>query len=326
MRLEPQTPVLIDHLRNKTIAVGLFQQDPKERHLKPRDEHRRGLFGVTISALMSADRYLYDSGNDTPVHALSITETALALIERDKFHLPRPVCIVEDYREETPSSRLLMLLREHDDCITIDSWSTVPDLGEMSPEQYKSLTKEQWQAITAKHHPVDYFVWCPIRLIIPFPSHSQFDGQMSWGMWAEHKLWFENADTANESAVRHFGAVAYAAKKFIVMLSSTGIVIEERRPKPILYGKNQREGVFRNRPYHYIRVPFGYEVNEDGTRKRHASQADNADAAPRKAHWVRGHIWGRNVRPIDQQRWYSPYFRGGIPDANPRVVKLKGSL
>ena len=104
----------------------------------------------------------------------------------------------------------------------------------------------------------------------------------------------------------------YSYKKLIVTLGSTNPVVERHEAGP------KRGGDAKHREYDHqvIRVPYEYIEPGDGTGTVTGRKVQRKKL-------VSGYIYGRHTRPVDQQRWIKPYWRGVGDVAAPthRIVK-----
>lgn len=95
------------------------------------------------------------------------------------------------------------------------------------------------------------------------------------------------------------GEAVYAVKKFIVTLGSRGA--ERRRVKGGNHALNMKPRG-RDYPHTVVRIPTDYSspVERDG----------KGTGGFRRMHLVRGYMWGKNTRDLNEQRWIEPFFRG----------------
>jgi hypothetical protein len=94
------------------------------------------------------------------------------------------------------------------------------------------------------------------------------------------------------------GEAVYAVKKFLVTLSTRGT---ERVP---VKGGNWSDRMTprgRKYPHTVVRIPTDYSAPVAGR---------SGEGGYRRMHLVRGYTWGKNTRPLDEQRWIQPFFRG----------------
>lgn len=97
-----------------------------------------------------------------------------------------------------------------------------------------------------------------------------------------------------------FAEAIYSLKKFIVCLNTEDIVREKVDGKPFKAGLPKK---FRQYEHAIIRVPL------DTFDDRYVEPGSGTGRKRRK-HLVRGYTWGRNTRPVEEQRWIRPFFRG----------------
>jgi hypothetical protein len=98
-----------------------------------------------------------------------------------------------------------------------------------------------------------------------------------------------------------FGEAIYSLKKFIVCLNTADIVRERVEGRP---HKASLPKKFRQYEHSIVRVPLDHADGED-----RGGDGDGSGRKRRK-HLVRGYMWGKNTRPVIEQRWIKPFFRG----------------
>jgi hypothetical protein len=91
----------------------------------------------------------------------------------------------------------------------------------------------------------------------------------------------------------------YAVKKFIVTLGTRGT--ERATVKGGNHALNMKPRG-RKYPFTVVRIPTDYSSPIEGDEKGHGGY--------RRMHLVRGSIWGKNTRPVEEQRWIESYWRG----------------
>jgi hypothetical protein len=90
----------------------------------------------------------------------------------------------------------------------------------------------------------------------------------------------------------------FAVKKFIVTLSTRGT--ERERVKGGNHALNMKPRG-RKYPHTVVRIPTDYSAPVEG---------QGISGQYRRMHIVRGYTWGKNTRPLAEQRWIQPFFRG----------------
>lgn len=114
------------------------------------------------------------------------------------------------------------------------------------------------------------------------------------------------------------GEVIYTIKKFLVTLNTTNheqVKVGQGKKKGVAGLLNKRRSSFAHT---IIRVP------EDDTPVS-IGLGHGGSRIKRRKHLVRGFVWGKNTRPIEEQRWVKPYWRGaqevGVVDRSHYDVK-----
>lgn len=125
------------------------------------------------------------------------------------------------------------------------------------------------------------------------------------------------ADECDSIVGNSYAEAIYSLKKFIVCLNTEDIIREKVEGRPFKAALPKK---FRQYEHAIIRVPldtFDDRYVEPGT----------GGGRKRRKHLVRGYTWGRNTRPVEQQRWIKPFFRGsqeiGVIERDHYVVTAK---
>lgn len=116
------------------------------------------------------------------------------------------------------------------------------------------------------------------------------------------------AEAFVEPVERHMKEVVYAVIKFIVTLATPQTIRERVEAARARSGKAGR----RDYEHTIIRVPS--YVPEPGPGEAQGTQGK------RRMGLVAGYVWGKNTRPVAEQRWIAPHWRG---DASVGVVPPK---
>lgn len=106
---------------------------------------------------------------------------------------------------------------------------------------------------------------------------------------------------------RVLGEAVYSYKKLIVTLASRNTEVERIQPSA---SKRRVEPRHRTYEHQVIRIPLENMRSSDGN-----GAGNKASGSPRRRRLVRGYMYGKNTRPLAQQKWISPYWRGdGEPE------------
>jgi hypothetical protein len=249
------------------------------RSLPPGDKNRQVLASTFRPMLHQSGKFIFDSGSDADGETTqAVKETAFAMLEDGRFHLPFPTTWIEDPFETEPAGeqRNYYLAYEKDRQIRV------------------------WTAFRLPHPAPQNFCLCTLPLIIDLDR--PFDGHTI-------PLDLPPAHPGHNPVVFHriqelLAQADYAFRKFIVTLGSGGIEREEVSGKRLSSGTTRPNGgpqrPLGEYPYTVIRIP-----NEP------ASGNGGPGTGPRRRrHLVRGFVWGKNTRPREEQRWVAGYYRG----------------
>src|SRR3546814_7932220 len=136
--------------------------------------------------------------------------------------------------------------------------------------------------------------------------------------WREGGLVRVNLDLNTPEGMRKLGATSFSGKKFVCMLATQGVVIEPQ-PRPPRRAVGRASKLLRP-TIKIVRVPFTYEV---GPRGQQVRVDDGTSRTKRRAHWVRGHIRGRNCWPEERWVWIRPHFRGPGTSIEPTPTEIQ---
>jgi hypothetical protein len=272
-------------LRYKPIVISMPNGEPAV--FPASSKVRRQLLAPLLPLIHQAEKIIFDSGSDQDVETTSaVKETAVNMLEAKLFHQPFKTVWVEDPYEDNPDHcRNFYLATETATEITVRFFSKMQEMAGMGlPE----------------------LVFHPYPMVIPLTDSDRTGDFLVTGV---------------EEITRMYGKVLgeaiYAYKKLIVTLGSTNPVIERKQAGP------RRGGDPRHREYDHqiIRVPYEYVEPREAV----TSTIGTATAtAPSRRRLVRGYVYGKNTRPVEQQRWIKPYWRGVGDIAPPTHYEVKG--
>jgi hypothetical protein len=283
---------LIEHLQFK--ALLLTHPDRPPELLEPKDKRRPKLFGDLIKRIEAAPKYIFDSGNDKdPDQMDKVRKTATAMMDFDLFHLPFPSIWVEDPFIDNPDERryyYFMSENYQTRRITVHHFARMPEFKETGEFTYV-YTPYQFEKdldITT-----DKWAWVG-------PDPSLHEGTVWW-----------------DAFVQPFREAMYASTKFLVTLATTNHIAEKDPGRPF---KQRIPHKFREYPHVIIRVPE-YVPTKKGEK------TGDGTGAKRRMHLVAGYVYGKNTRPIEEQKLILPYWRGdqtiGVIERAPTLVKSR---
>lgn len=270
---------LAEFLRHMNTRPMTFLAEHGIRSLPPANKDRQVLASLFRPMLHQAGKFIFDSGSDADGDTTqAVKETALAMLEDGRFHLPFPTTWIEDPFETDPmgQQRNYYLACEKDRLIQV--W-TVFRQPYPAPQNFFLCTLP---LIIDLDHPLDGH---KIPMDLP-PGHPGHDPMIF------HQI------------QELLGQADYAFRKFIVTLGAGGVEREdisgERLPSSAKRPKNAGSGKPRAEyPYTIIRIP------------NDPSPGNGSGSGPRRRrHFVRGFVWGKNTRPREEQRWVAGYYRG----------------
>lgn len=277
MRL--QCAEVLNVLRHKPIVLV----DPMgiPQIARASDGTRKRLLAPLLPQIHQAKKFIFDSGSDQMDTALAVRDTAVAMMVADLFHQPHPVIWIEDpYEDDPEEKRNFYLGFETPGKIRVFAFmrtnsaqminQVAAEMG-LPPQNPKSIPSIGFHPFALE-----------IDLLQPsdrFSVHGSV-GQL-----------LPEAATALQEAM-------YAYKKLIVTLNTSNH-ISERIPLP---ARKPNNGQRRAYEHHVIRIPIDYTMpSEPGT---------GGQQKRRRMHLVRGYIYGKNTRVLEDQRWVKPYWRG----------------
>jgi hypothetical protein len=236
-----------------------------------------------LALIDESEKFVFDSGQDRDMQTVeTVRETAINMMHADIFHLPHPVIWVEDpFDTRLGFKRCCYLCVERNSQIEI--YSVRVDTAD---EMDSSLPADQL-AITVALVPV------VINLADPSDDYWIRGHKMTGGS-------VTNRDAKAAyiySHLHHLGEAVYGVKKLIVTLAASNTLTEHHSGRP---GKSN-SGRRSRYDYTTIRVPID---NSD------VESSGGGSTGKRRMSLVRGYVWGKNTRPIEEQRWVKPFWRG----------------
>ena len=287
--------MLVEHLENRGIMVAVPDTYPVE--LGPDAKLRQVLNSKVIKHIESAEKYIFDSGSDRDIESTNaVRSTSTAMMEGKLFHLPSKVIWIEDPFD-------------------VDDQSEKHIFTGCDIRNYYLCIEENDQI----------YVWFFHSLP---PGHGD-SGKVRFSMFAL-PIVLDLAEPSDKFGIlgldreplpiyiKGLGEAIYSVKKFIVTLATKDSVRERVRAKP---QKARIPKKFREYDHTIIRVPYDRVESE--------ALGLGGSGRKRRRHLVPGYWWGKNTRPIDEQRFIYPYWRGsqeiGIIDPAHRhhVVQTK---
>lgn len=226
-----------------------------------------------IPKLHRAEKFVFDSGMDRDESVTTaFRETAVNMMEAGLFHLPYPVIWVEDP------------FGDGDD-------RTMPD-GSLMPEGIKSETRYMYYCEESHDQIRIWFLSDPDETIVMLPAPIILDLTK-----AEDAFFYPPENPQQPEWIKIAGEAVYAVKKFIVTLATRGV--EKTQVKG---GRHDTNITPRGRryPHTVVRIPMDYS----------SAKGSGGHGQHRRMHLVRGYVWGKNTRPLNEQRWIDPFFRG----------------
>lgn len=248
------------------------------------DKGRRALVEKWLPMMHKAQKFVFDSGSDRDEQTTqAVRTTAVDMMAMGLFHLPYPIVWIEDPFDRDPDeTRNYYLAEEKRDAITF--WLF------------------QRHGATAQDPATGELI--PLSPAMPryviHPNAMVIDLR-------EPKDTFQVIGAIDPHPVQRttYGEAAYALKKFLVTLA-TKQAVRETVPGGDTGAHVAKQS--RKYPFTVVRVPL--DPPGAGTAR--------GPGAPRRAHLVRGHVWGKLARPKAEWRWIEPYWRGeGEPERAP---------
>jgi hypothetical protein len=263
-------PEILHHMEKKPLVFTPAIGDPFIADAK--DKRRNRFLTFLTERMHKATKFIFDSGSDQDGETVSaVRETSVNMLEAGFFHLPFPVIWIEDPFEDTP-----------------DVGFTFNKTTEM--RNYYLATEDE-DTIT-------------VFLIQRLPMEPRFMVHMAPLVidLKEASDLFRLGGIDQQPGpilVQTYGEAIYALKKFLVVLATEDLVRENVEGKP---WKASLPKLHRQYPFSVVRVPL--------ERSGAGEALVGADGRKRRRGLVRGYMWGRNTRPLEEQRWIKPHWRG----------------
>lgn len=289
-------PDIMRHLKDEPL--GLIFMEGEALIVSPKERGRHSLTAGLQAAMHKAEKYIFDSGNDTdPETTTAVRETAIAMLEYGIFRLPAPVVWIEDpfYSEADPAGthRRYYLCQEQPGGIRI---SMMQNIDPLVVAQLPAHARKRMPRYTLTGNP------CVIDLTKP-----------------DDKFCCVGAKGAIPDMAKLAAETVYAFKKFIVTLAAQQTVRERVEPPRV---RGAGSSVRRDYAHTIVRVPTYVPEPSDGT-------GETQGPGKRRMGLVSGYVWGKNTRPLSEQRWIAPFWRGnaalGLVAPKVRVVGARSN-
>lgn len=282
-------PEVLHHLEKKPFVLCDAVGDVVV--LEPSVKMRSKMTQPLMDDAQKAVKFLFDSGCDRDDDTVfAVRDTALAMLEAGLFHLPFPAIWVEDPYDDVPET-------------TTFRFTGMRNFYLVKETQTQIITR-LIQRIPNEMPGVRFMIH-GARLVIDKTQPSDLfmvEGGSSLGV-----------SKIDPDLEKTFGEAIYALKKFIVTLAAEEIERESIKGKPT---KASIPKLYREYDYTIIRTPV--ERDENGEIVIEPS------GRRRRKHLVRGYVWGRNTRPLDEQRWIKPFWRGAGSAKNVASRVIRG--
>jgi len=277
-------PDLMYVLDKRPMLVQSVSGLPEVR--RPSDPLRRKLAARLLPLMHKAEKFIFDSGSDQDERTITaVRETAVNMMEAGLFHLPFPIVWIEDPFESDPEGirRFFYLAVEDEKEQVIRVWHLQSSNLKLDMQPFA----ETLGSDPASLKPYQYNVFAdPLLFDLKEPSDLFI---------------LEGVKTpASPLHSKLVGEAAYGFKKFLVSLNTEQLEQERVSPPKPKPGTDKR---FREYPHTIVRIPL--DRDERGNVIR-----DKGTGRPRRRHLVRGFVWGKNTRPVEEQHWVRPHWRG----------------
>ena len=272
--LRLQCAEILHTLRHKPILVSL-PPDGEPIPITTKDKRFGPMLAPLLARIHQSQKFIFDSGSDQDERTTTaVRQTALAMMEANLFHQPHPVMWIEDPYEEDPENyRNFYLAIETADRIEIRFLSKLPAMG-----------------LTLHGKAVPRLSVHPLRLVIDLANPTD-------------QFRIEGATELSALYAKILSEAVYAYKKLIVALNTENLLIEK-----ITSAKKGWEGdSLHGRPYDHtvVRIPL------DDPQPQSSGQGHRLGVqVTKRKHLVRGYVYGKHTRPVEEQRWIRPYWRG----------------
>lgn len=273
-------PDLLRHLTEKSVALAMPDGPPV--YVKPGQKPHDEFIRPLVAFIHKAEKFIFDSGSDQSDEiGAAVRATAAEMIDHCIFHLPAPLVWIEDPFSDNPNETT----RNYYLCREYEH--------EIRVHHIQSFDA----SVLPRAMPQRYLVFSTcVHILTTDPK-----GAYSFGL--------PDVETHSELMREKAAEVAYAVIKFIVTLATPQTIRERVETARVRTGKSAGR---RDYEHTIIRVPS--YVPEPGPGEAQGTQGK------RRMGLVAGYVWGKNTRPVAEQRWIAPHWRG---DASVGVVPPK---
>jgi hypothetical protein len=272
-------PDIIASIEKRRYIVTHFAEDGIVFNAPGNHPRGRPEWLPTTLALMKSpltQRYLFDSGEANSQEEIDgLQETTMELAENNLFALPNDAVWIEDYFGSGQIQTRACYL-------CIQAFGQILIVTMIAEPGYPPhiMGRATWQSSTG------YCGW----LAPPYSDASQAD--------VPDQLWKQLDDRASTTTLM--------LQKFVCTLAASNTVRTEgeTRRRVLRPGRDpvkKRENDYKTVIYGYTHIapPEDDSVPAGPTGRRQLKRV-----------LVRGYTWGRNTRPVEQQRRIDPYWRG----------------
>jgi hypothetical protein len=240
---------------------------------------RKNLLLPLLPQIHQAKKFIFDSGSDQDETAVAVRQTAVAMMEAKLFHQPHPVIWIEDPYDNDPDlQRNFYLGIETPGKITVFAFNR-SNVNGMYREMFGETPPAKVPTIT--FHPF------PLEIDLENPSDDFRVTNVGL------------AFRRDSIEAKVLGEAIYSYKKLIVTLNTSN-----HKSEYVMAPPRKAAGVQRRfYDHHIIRIPIDYEAPIEPS-------GPGLPGRPRRMHLVRGYVYGKNTRPLAEQRWVKPYWRG----------------
>ena len=264
-------PEILNILDSKPILISSGRTEDMQL-VDKKDKVRQKLTNVFIPLIHKAEKFIFDSGSDHDKRTTdAVRETAVNMIEAKLFHMPFPLMWIEDPFTDDPDDE------------TRNFYLVEETPREIRVQFFQRFNYAKSTGMSGRGMPSLLMHIHPLVIDLEHP---------------DDKFLMPTAKEIDDANGKTCAEAIYSVKKLVVSLNTKDIIIER-----VKRDKERTGGDFKRRtyPHSIVRVPF-----ETGG----ASESGASGGKRRRKHLVRGFVWGKNTRPIEQQRWIAPYWRG----------------
>lgn len=271
-------PDIMRHMRGEPF--GVIHVDGGVDLIEPTRKHRDRMFQPFLTDMHKAEKFIFDSGTDQDVETVSaVRSTAFAMLEHGLLHLPAPLCWIEDpFDSDTDKDgahRLYYLCKELKTEIVVVLFQLV------DPLTAAELPRSSRRAL---------------------PKYTMFGNPFLISLEKPSDLFnIVGADSAVPELSRAASTAVYSVKKFLVTLAAQQTVRERVEPPRV---RGVSTGPRKEYAHTVVRIPTYIPERTEGTGDARGPQGR------RRMGLVAGYVWGKNTRPLEQQRWIAPFWRG----------------